>query len=520
LKTNQCIATLHGHTNKIAQVTIRHPELISLDIKGTVKIWSLLDYTCTQTHDTNICEALKMEVNNDTLIVVVKKSELYKSIIVLSMKSWEQMKSWDEFTGNLRDMKISGNKLFATTQNGVCAFSLDDFQKNENWVGHDSWVESLDICGDLLATASGDHTVKLWNIDTGECIKTFSGHSNSVKKVFFYDNHLVSCADEIKIWAPANTAAETAVMQHKGSVNALIFHGPHLFSGSQDGTVKQWDTKTYSNIETFYRSDGVKAWVESLDCSEDTLFAGYTGDRGRFETLQSWPLKSSETLVPFTDCKNDVNALALFGDKIITAHNFRKGIGLSSLAVHSLLTGKKTATLEGIDGTIADIKHQNGKIYSAGGEGVLGVWSAITYESIYRSEPLGCGISSIGLGNDRLYAACGFNFNKIGVLRSGETEWQYTQPARMNVSRITVSGDYIIGFNRENDLLTIWLSDSGEVLCDMNVDEYIGACAVSDNKIFCGTLNGNIHVMIPENFVCNEDFIPKKEISENAEKNE
>lgn len=33
----------------------------------------------------------------------------------------------------------------------------------------------------------------------------------------------------------------------------------------------------------------------------------------------------------------------------------------------------------------------------------------------------------------------------------------------------------------------------------------------SDKKIFCGTINGNINVMIPEIFVLNEDFIDKKE---------
>lgn len=507
LETNKCIASLLGHTNRIAQFTIRNDELISLDVKGTVKIWSLSDYTCSETHDTNICDALKMEVYNDKLIVVVKKSNLHKTVIVISMKSWEQELMWDEFTGALRDMKKLGNKLYATTENGVCVFSLDDFQKTENWVGHDGWVDTLDIRGNLLATGSGDHTVRLWNLETGKCLKTFSGHSSSVRKVVFYDKNLVSCADEIKIWEPDNMVEGKTRMQHKGSINALIFRGSHLFSGSQDGTVRQWDPETYSCIRVLNRSDGLKAWVTALACNEKVLFAGYVGDRGRFETLQGWSLNSGETITPFVDCISDVNAIALFGDNVITAHSFRKGSGISSLAIHSTVTGKKIAVLDGIDGTMLDIKYQNGKLYGAGGEGVLGVWSVNTNVCVLRAEPLGYSISSIGLRNDRLYAAYGYSSNRIGVLPSGDMKWQYTLPARMNVSRIVVTEDYIIGFDLGNDLLTVWLADSGKVLCDMHVDDYISACAISGKKIFCGTVNGNIHVMIPENLVGSEDFI-------------
>ena len=512
LKTNQCYATLQGHTNKIVQFTTRNGELISLDMKGTVKIWSLTDHVCMETHDTNICNAIKLEVYNDKLIAVVRKSELYKTVIVMSLRSWRQVLSWDEFTGNLRDMKIWGDKLYATTQNGVCVFSLDDFQKTENWDGHSAWVDSLDIRGNLLATASTDHTVKLWNIDTGKCLKTFSGHSNGVKIVVFYEKHLVSCADEIKIWAPDNMAEEKNGMQHQGNVNALVSQGPYLFSGSQDGTVRQWDSKTYDCIRVFNRPDSLKAWVMDVACNENAIFAGYAGDRGSFTTLQGWSMNSGGTIGPFSDCVSDVNALSLSGDNIIIAQSFRNA---PSLAIYSPLTGKKTATLSGIDGAMLDVKCQKGKIYGGGREGVLGVWSADTDECILKAESSGRDISSIGLWKDRIYAAYGYNFKQIGVLASGETKWQYTLPARLKVSRITVSGNHIIGFDRENDLLTVWLADNGMVLCDMHVDDYISACVMVDGKIFFGTVNGHIHVLIPENFICSEDSVSEKETAEN-----
>ena len=36
-----------------------------------------------------------------------------------------------------------------------------------------------------IVSSSGDHTVRLWNAETGECIRTMSGHSDSVLSASF-----------------------------------------------------------------------------------------------------------------------------------------------------------------------------------------------------------------------------------------------------------------------------------------------------------------------------------------------
>lgn len=500
VKTNQCVAILRGHTHALAQVAVRDDELISLDAMGTAKLWSLTDHSCRATHETNIRDAIKLEVYHDKLIAVVIKSELYKSVVVYSLKSQEQVHSWDEFTSTLRDMKISEDALYATTKNGVCVFSLDNFEKRAGWDGHGGWVDSLDISGHLLATGASDHTVKLWDMATGKCLKTFSGHSIGVKKVAFHEGHLVSCADEIKIWSLEGAADEAVGMKHQRSVNALVYQEPYLFSGSQDGTVRQWDTATYDCINIFNRPDGIKAWVLALARNENAIFAGYAGNRGQHPTLQGWSLQTGQPLMSFADCVHDVNAIALTNDSVVTAHNFRAGLGLSSLWVHSPVTGMKTAELGGVDGTMLDIKYHDGKLYGAGGEGILGIWSLPEHQCVFSAPLLGNWISSIDLESSDLYVACGFNSRKIGVMRRNETQWQFMPPAQMNVSRIVTAENHIIGFDRENDLLTVWNIESSEVQCDMHADESISSCTVLDNKVFCGTVNGNIYVMIPENF--------------------
>ena len=58
--------------------------------------------------------------------------------------------------------------------------------------------------GTLIASASYDHTIKLWNVRTGECIKTFNGHGDFVYDVDFFSNdkRLISFSRDgiVKVW--------------------------------------------------------------------------------------------------------------------------------------------------------------------------------------------------------------------------------------------------------------------------------------------------------------------------------
>lgn len=56
----------------------------------------------------------------------------------------------------------------------------------------------------VLATGSGDKTIKLWNLQDFTCVKTFEGHTNSVLRVDFLNAgmQLVSSASDglVKVW--------------------------------------------------------------------------------------------------------------------------------------------------------------------------------------------------------------------------------------------------------------------------------------------------------------------------------
>jgi WD40 repeat protein len=99
--------------------------------------------------------------------------------------------------------------------------------------------------GRLLASASSDNTVKLWDIQDRREIRTFSGHDSSVLSMAFSpDGRMLASAfyTTIKLW-DAETGRELRTLSgHASCVNSLAFapSGLTLASGSCDGTVRLW----------------------------------------------------------------------------------------------------------------------------------------------------------------------------------------------------------------------------------------------------------------------------------------
>ena len=75
----------------------------------------------------------------------------------------------------------------------------------------------------VLATASGDKTVKLWSLSDFTCIKTFEGHANSVLRVDFLSEgqQLVSCGSDglVKIWNVRTEECVATMDNHEDKVD-------------------------------------------------------------------------------------------------------------------------------------------------------------------------------------------------------------------------------------------------------------------------------------------------------------
>lgn len=108
--------------------------------------------------------------------------------------------------------------------------------------------------GKTIATASGDGTIKLWNLQ-GQELKTFKGEGNGVYSINFSpDGQTIAAAGEsgvIKLWSKEGKLRQT-LKGHTAYVDSVSFSadGQFLASAGGDKTIKLWN-KQGKLLKTF-----------------------------------------------------------------------------------------------------------------------------------------------------------------------------------------------------------------------------------------------------------------------------
>jgi WD40 repeat protein len=107
----------------------------------------------------------------------------------------------------------------------------------------------------MVASASRDHTVRLWDARTGTSRGTLEGHSGEVHAVAFSpDGQMVASASydsTVRLWDTGTRALRGTFEGHLYEVNAVAFSpdGQMVASASWDDTIRLWDAGTRETIK-------------------------------------------------------------------------------------------------------------------------------------------------------------------------------------------------------------------------------------------------------------------------------
>ena len=168
--------------------------------------------------------------------------------------------------------------------------------------------------GQTLASGSYDNTINLWNLTTGQEVRTLFGHTDEVWSVAFSpDGQTVASGSSdksIKIWDVASSQEVRTLPGHTSYVSSVAFSpdGQTLASGSEDYTIKLWNVPTGKKLRTL---TGHKLEVLSVAFSPDgqTLASG-----SRDKSIKIWNVTTRKEVRILSGHKGTISSMAFSSD--------------------------------------------------------------------------------------------------------------------------------------------------------------------------------------------------------------
>jgi len=160
--------------------------------------------------------------------------------------------------------------------------------------GHNGPVHAVTFSagtGQYVLTGSQDRNVRLFNPSTSRLIQTYSAHGYEVLDLAVSEDnsHFASVGGDksVFLWDVATAQTLRRFTGHVGRVNAVAFGGEGdsvVVSGSYDGTVKVWDTKSRSEKPIMSFSEA-KDSVSTVCVRGHEVYAGSIDGRVRVYDL-------------------------------------------------------------------------------------------------------------------------------------------------------------------------------------------------------------------------------------------
>jgi len=220
-------------------------------------------------------------------------------------------------------------------------------QEIRTFQGHTDAVMSVCISPDGCYALSGseDHTIKLWDIQTGQEIQFFKVQNNLLSSVCFSPDGLQALStdwDGSMILWDIQTGKEVCTFErqrYRFPFTCVCFSpdNRHILSGSFDGILKLWDIQTREIIETF---EGHTSRVSSVCFSPD---GRNTLSGSEDHTIKLWDIQTGQETRCFQGHTDFVQSICFSPD----SRHALSGSHDGTLRLWDIQTGQETRCFQG-----------------------------------------------------------------------------------------------------------------------------------------------------------------------------
>jgi WD40 repeat protein len=389
--------------------------------------------------------------------------------------------------------------------------------------------------GKIVASASSDKTIRLWDVDAGRMLRSLDYHRDNVTSIAFSpDGKTIASGSldkTVLICDVKSGRLIRALEDHGDEVNCVAFSpdGKTIASGSRDETINLWDATTGEVILTI---EGPASEVRTVAFSPDgkTLASG-SADKA----VRLWRVSDGQMIRALQGHSSAIRNVAFSpsgqlvasagDDNVIKLWNVESGLPIHTLQGHSAIVTSIAFSREGTE------------LFSGSYDKTIRVWDVQSGKTIRTIEGASASIASIALSPDGNTVAAG-TWTTIDLRDSATGKRIRTLQGRLsNVRSVAFNRDAKVLAAATRNSIKLWdggsgslihtldghssqvnavaFSASGKMLASASADKTIKLWDVASSKPI-RTLTGHISNVTALAFSADGKFIASGSIDKNV----
>ncbi len=264
----------------------------------------------------------------------------------------------------------------------------------------------------ILAGASSERIIELWDIQTDKKLQTLKGHTGRVYDVQFSPDgkRLVTASDDRKviIWEVATGKILNTLEGHQERVYTAIFSpdGKTVTSSSGDNTIRLWNAETGKLINTLSE----KSWVYDVSFTPDGKVLASGSNDG---AIRLWNVETRQVIQTLVESGSAVRSLVYSNDGSAIASAMED----NTVRLWDGKTGQLKDVLTGHTGAVHTIAFSNdGRLLASGSaDKTIRIWYLKDKRSPQVLSEHERGVSSVGFSSDQKLLISGSLDGKVKI---------------------------------------------------------------------------------------------------------